>query len=55
MILMLVISLTEIIWEKGMRGKKWGQARQDHFAEKTREILGEEFSNRYKVQRGERF
>ena len=20
---------------KGMRGKKWGQARQDHFAEKT--------------------
>lgn len=39
---------------KGMRGKKWGQARQDHFAEKTREILGEEFSNRYKVQRGEK-
>lgn len=39
---------------KGMRGKKWGQARQDHFAEKTREILGEEFSNRYKIQRGEK-
>lgn len=39
---------------KGLRGKKWGQARQDHFAEKTREILGEEFSNRYKVQRGEK-
>ncbi|CYV15543.1 hypothetical protein HO640_11815 [Streptococcus suis] len=39
---------------KGMRGKRWGQARQDHFAEKTREILGEEFSNRYKIQRGEK-
>lgn len=39
---------------KGLRGKKWGQARQDHFAEKTREILGEEFATRYRVQRGEK-
>lgn len=39
---------------KGLRGKKWGQARQDHFAEKTREILGEEFSNRYRIKRGEK-
>lgn len=39
---------------KGQRGRKRGEARQDHFAEKTREILGEEFSNRYCIQRGEK-
>lgn len=39
---------------KGMRGKKYAEARQDHFAEKTREILGEEFSNRYCIKRGEK-
>lgn len=39
---------------KGQRGRKRGEARQDHFAEKTREILGEEFSNRYCIKRGEK-
>ena len=39
---------------KGQRGRKRGEARQDHFAEKTREILGEEFSNRYGIKRGEK-
>lgn len=39
---------------KGVRGKKYAEARQDHFAEKTREILGEEFSNRYCIKRGEK-
>lgn len=39
---------------KGQRGRKYAEARQDHFAEKTREILGEEFSNRYCIQRGEK-
>lgn len=39
---------------KGQRGRKRGETRQDHFAEKTREILGEEFSNRYCIQRGEK-
>lgn len=39
---------------KGMRGKKYAEKRQDHFAEKTREILGEEFSNRYCIKRGEK-
>lgn len=39
---------------KGQRGRKRGEARQDHFAEKTREILGEDFSNRYCIQRGEK-
>ena len=39
---------------KGQRGRKRGEARQDHFAEKTREILGEDFSNRYGIKRGEK-
>ena len=39
---------------KGQRGRKRGEARQDHFAEKTIEILGEEFSNRYGIKRGEK-
>ena len=39
---------------KGQRGRKYAEARQDHFAEKTREILGEEFSNRYGIKRGEK-
>jgi hypothetical protein len=39
---------------KGMRGKKYAEARQDHFASKTREILGEDFSNRYHITRGEK-
>lgn len=39
---------------KGQRGRKRGEARQDHFAEKTREILGEDFSNRYCIKRGEK-
>ena len=39
---------------KGQRGRKRGEARQDHFAEKTREILGEEFSDRYGIKRGEK-
>lgn len=39
---------------KGQRGRKRGEARQDHFAEKTRELLGEEFSNRYGIKRGEK-
>ena len=39
---------------KGQRGRKRGEARQDHFAEKTRDILGEEFSNRYGIKRGEK-
>lgn len=39
---------------KGQRGRKRGETRQDHFAEKTREILGEEFSNRYGIKRGEK-
>lgn len=39
---------------KGQRGRKRGEARQDHFADKTREILGEDFSNRYGIKRGEK-
>lgn len=39
---------------KGQRGRKYAEARQDHFAEKTRDILGEEFSNRYGIKRGEK-
>lgn len=39
---------------KGQRGRKRGEARQDHFAEKTRENLGEDFSNRYGIKRGEK-